>query len=49
MDQKPHTDGDMETVEESPHTFRESQALRNQRRAGMDVGKHKKRLLAYCP
>ncbi len=33
----------------SPHTFREPQALRNQGRTGMDVGKHKKRLLAYCP
>ncbi|CEJ06317.1 Hypothetical protein DEACI_3300, partial [Acididesulfobacillus acetoxydans] len=49
MATKSNSDGHMETMEESTHTIRELAEAWHQEGASMDVGKHKKGLLASSP
>ena len=49
MDEKPDTDADLETLEENKNPLYQSQKAGIGRRTGLDVGKHKKRLLANRP
>jgi len=49
MVEKSHKNGDLETMEKNPNTLRELEKIRFRQRTSLDVGKYKKRLLAYCP